>query len=73
MTADFDQPKPAFTNKQMLDCAEREIGKRKHFYPLLVGRRKMTQQKADYEIGCMETIAELLRRLVAYESKGAKP
>ncbi len=40
-----------------LKCVERELRFRRVVYERNVQRERMTQQQADWEIGCMEAIA----------------
>lgn len=53
------------TIDDMIKCVEREIGMRQRVYPRWVESKKMSQEKADYEIKCME--------YVLYQLKIAKP
>jgi len=52
------------TDADKLRSLEREIKMRRRVYPRWVEAGRMTQQHADHEIACMETIAEDYRRLV---------
>lgn len=47
-----------FSNHDKLDCAKREVSKRKHVYTRLVSEGKLSQSKATREIRCMEAIVE---------------
>jgi len=49
------------TAQQMLDCVERELKMRRKVYPGFVRQRKMTEQKAHYELRVMEAICEEYR------------
>lgn len=46
----------------LIACADREVGYRKHVYPRRVAAKQMTQELADREIARMTAIAERLRR-----------
>lgn len=52
-----------FTFKQQIECAERELAMRQRVYPKWVEMKKMTQMKADYEIGCMRAVLRTLESL----------
>lgn len=66
----MDAP-PAFTPRQLAECAEREVRYRKHVYPNLVAKGSMSVAKMDFEIAAMEAIAAKLRGAQAYaERKG---
>lgn len=54
------QPDP--TLDQMIACAVRELAMRRRAYPRWVGQQRLTQEKADHEIACMEAIARHLQR-----------
>lgn len=47
----------------LLDCAKRELALRVKCYPGWVRGGRMSQQKADHEIRCMEGIVERLQML----------
>lgn len=47
---------------QQIEAVDREIRMRRRVYPRWVGAGKMSQQKADHEIACMEAVAETLMR-----------
>lgn len=51
------------TIAEQIAAAKREVNVRKHVYPNWVAARKMTQEKADHEIACMEAIVETLKGL----------
>ena len=46
-----------------IKCVEREIKRRKKFYPLLVESKKMTQEEADIEIAVMMSVYQTLTQL----------
>lgn len=45
-----------FTLQQQIDCVAREIKMREIVYPGRVVAKKMKQEKADYEVGCMNAV-----------------
>jgi len=47
--------------EEQVRCAEREVEKRKRFYPKWVAEGRMPQLKADREIAAMEAIVQTLR------------
>lgn len=49
-----------FSMGQRIACAVREVDKRRSVYPRLVSQGKMRQSEADYEIACMQDIADTL-------------
>jgi hypothetical protein len=49
---------------EQLKCVRREIAMRMRVYPRWVTDRRMTQQKADYEIEAMQAVAATLEHLV---------
>ena len=48
---------------KQITAIRRELQKRRNFYPKWVQSGKMTQKKADYEIGCMEAVLLTLQVL----------
>jgi len=48
---------PRFTNRQKMQCAQREAGFRRFVYAKRVADGKMKQAKADEEIALMDEIA----------------
>lgn len=48
---------------EQIQSVRRELQKRRNFYPKWVNKGKMTQQKADYEISCMEAVLFTLQVL----------
>lgn len=48
------------TIKDLITCAKREVGQRRRVYARLVTQGKMSQEKADWEIACMEAIVRRL-------------
>jgi aconitase B len=57
-----DAPSPISLEEQVR-CAERELEKRKKFYPKWVAERGMNQLKADHEIACMAAVVETLKNV----------
>lgn len=47
-----------YTLNQKITAIERELGKRKNFYPQWVQEGRMRQDQADHEIGVMAAILE---------------
>jgi hypothetical protein len=43
-----------------IECAKREVKRRKKFYPYMVKTEKLTQEEADFEIATMQEILETL-------------
>lgn len=54
-----------FSADDKLACVERELRQRRRVYARLVAQERMSEAKADHEIGCMEAIAEDYRREAA--------
>jgi hypothetical protein len=52
-----------YTYRELRECAEREVKFRRRVYARRVGDRKMSQAKADEEIGKMEQIVKVLTLL----------
>jgi hypothetical protein len=50
----------SYSLEDMIKCAEREFAMRKRAYPGWIEKRMMSQEKADWEIGCMEAILNAL-------------
>jgi hypothetical protein len=50
-----------YTTDQMVSCVEREIAMRKRVYPSRTANGRMTKAKAEYEIGCMAAVLEILK------------
>ena len=48
-----------------LESARRELAMRDRVYPKWVASKRMTQQQADHELACMESIAGTLATLIA--------
>ena len=48
---------PRFTNRQKMQCVQRELGYRRFVYAKRVADGKMKQAKADEEIALMEEIS----------------
>lgn len=59
MTGLFDD---VISTEEKIAALEREIAMRRRVYPHRVAERKMTQQKADYELRIMEAIIVDLKR-----------
>jgi hypothetical protein len=55
------------TNKEKLQCAEREVSFRKRVYARLVDRGKMSEPQRIEELRLMEAIVDDYRALVAKE------
>ena len=51
------------TIEEQLDCAERASKQRKRNYPDMVSQRKMTPEKAQHEIACMDAIITTLEKM----------
>lgn len=51
------------TLDEMIKCAGRELGMRRNTYPRWVASGKMTQDKANHELACMESIYATLKDL----------
>lgn len=51
-----------FSLDQQLECIDRELTMRRRVYAAWVRDRRMTQDKADYEIGCMQEVRETVRK-----------
>jgi hypothetical protein len=50
------------TDKDLHECAVRELAMRRGVYPKFVRSGRMTQEQADREIAMMEAIVEHFRR-----------
>lgn len=50
------------TIDDQLACVERELALRRRIYLDLIHKRKMTAQRADHEIACMEAVLKTLQR-----------
>ena len=59
--ADRTADKNVMEITQLIKCAEREIEMRNRVYPHRVRRGTMSQEEADYEIQCMETILNFIK------------
>lgn len=55
------------TLDEEIASVEREIALRERVYPRWVEQKKMSQEKADYEIAAMRSVAESLHRLKGLE------
>lgn len=53
--------------RELQKCCERELGFRRHVYPRRIADGKMTQKKADTEIGLMTKCVEHFRFLADIE------
>ena len=49
-----------FSQKQLIDCASREVKQRLRVYPRLVEGQRMTQADADHQIAMMRAIIDVL-------------
>jgi len=58
------------TLDEQIKCVGRETGLRKAVYPRFVASKKLTQEKADYELAAMEEVYKTLKALKA--DSGAK-
>ena len=58
------------TLDEQIRCVGREIGMRKNVYPKFLKSGRITQEKADYEIACMEQVYQTLKRLRELEKAG---
>ena len=52
-----------FDIHSQVTCAERELSKRRFFFPKWVLDGRLTQDKSDRELACMEAILITLRKL----------
>lgn len=50
-----------FTIAEQIACVEREIRMRESVYPRWVQAKRMSQSKADIELGCMRAVLETLK------------
>lgn len=55
--------------ERQIEAAEREIGFRRRVYARRVAEGRMSQDKADEEVACMEAIAATLREVKAAKEK----
>jgi len=51
------------TLQDQLRAAQRELAMRRNVYPNQVASRRMSQDKANHEIACMEAIVESIDKL----------
>ena len=65
MISDLDgggvNPPRLITIEEQIRCAERELEKRRAFYPKWVATGRMRPAKADYEIAAMEAVVHTLK------------
>lgn len=54
------------TLDEQIKCVEREIDKRKRFYPRWVAEGRMKQIDADYEIECMQYVLNTIKQTKQY-------
>lgn len=54
-----------FSLQEQIACVKREIAFRERVYPRWVVDRKMSQNRADTELGCMRAVLESLQRMTA--------
>jgi hypothetical protein len=52
-----------FSLEQQVQCIEREIAMRTRVYSRFVSERRMTQAKADHELGAMRAVLTTLKSL----------
>jgi hypothetical protein len=52
---------------EQLRCVRREIAMRERVYPRWVADRKMTQQKADFELTVMRAVADTIKPMAEAE------
>lgn len=52
-----------FSIEEQIACIERELALRQLVYPKRVALAKMSQTKADHEIGCMRAVLDTLKRI----------
>jgi hypothetical protein len=52
-----------YSMDDLIKCAIREAGLRKRVYPKWIEQNRMTQEKADWEIECMEAIVQKLKEI----------
>jgi hypothetical protein len=48
---------------ELIKCAEREVAMRRNVYPKWIVQKRMTEEKAAWELAAMEEIAQVLRVL----------
>lgn len=46
---------------QLIDCANRELALRRKHYPGWISNGKMTREKSEHELECMEEILKVLQ------------
>ncbi len=64
--------KKNFTTKQQIDCVKREIALRERCYPNWVAQKRLKPEAAEYEMGCMRSILEILMFEAAMEKEVLK-
>lgn len=57
LPTNWTQTMTEFTNRELADCAHREVKQRLNVYPRLVHKRSMSQALADRQIKMMKAIA----------------
>ena len=62
-----------FDLRAQVACARRELGKRKHYYPYLIQKKKLTRDEAEKETACMEAILVTLTNLMIDHDKRNNP
>lgn len=50
----------AYSLVDWLTCLRRELAMRRRVYPKFIAQGRMTQQDADHEIGCMQSLHDHL-------------
>lgn len=56
-----------YTIEEKLACVEREIKMRNRVYPRWIQEGRMAEEKAKFEIACMESVAADYRAIIAKE------
>jgi hypothetical protein len=52
---------PTYDLATQIACVEREIKMRMAVYPIWIREHRLTQNKADYELGAMRAVLETLK------------
>lgn len=61
------------TLDEQIKSVGREIGLRRNVYPRFILSKKITAEKAEYEIACMEAVYATLKALKASDEVKAAP
>jgi hypothetical protein len=56
-----------YTLDEQITCVRRELAFRATFYPKWVRAGRMTQEKADHEIACMQSVYDTLQSVRGVE------